>query len=141
MKAEIKMHLGTLRIFVNGEILPPDAYITYFTDKNRYADFAEAGYKLYSLPIFFSSKTLNENSQTPCFGHPIFDGNEPDWDALDTDFHKILDACPEALIFPRMNVSLNETWERENPDELCDEGKVELHRPCFSSDKEVLLHV
>ena len=135
MKAEIKMHLGTLRIFVDGEVLPPDAYITYYTEKNEYADFAKAGYQLYSVPVFFSSKTLNENSQAPCFGNPIFDGGEPDWDALDEDFYKILRACPDALIFPRINVSLNETWERANPDELCDEGMVELHRPCFSSDK------
>ena len=135
MKAEIKMHLGTLRIFVDGEILPPDAYITYFTDKNRYSDFADAGYKLYSLPVFFSSKTLNENSQAPCFGRPIFDGDEPDWDALDDDFHKVLDACPDALLLHRINVSLNEKWERKNRDELCDEGMVELHRPCCSSDK------
>ena len=135
MKAEIKLYKGTLRIFVDGEILPPDAYITYFTENNRYSDFADAGYKLFSLPVFFSSKTLNENSQAPCFGSPIFDGDEPDWNALDTDFRKILDACPDALIFPRINISLNEKWERENPDELCDEGRVELHRPCFSSDK------
>lgn len=136
MKAEIRKHLGTLRIFVDGEVLPPDAYITYYTDKNRYSDFADVGYKLYSVPVFFSSKTLNENSQAPCFGHPIFDDvNNPDWEALDADFHKILEACPDALIFPRVNVSLNETWERENPDELCDKGMVELHRPCFSSDK------
>ncbi len=135
MKAEIKKHLGTLRIFVNGEILPPDAYITYFTDKNSYSDFADAGYKLFSLPVFFSSKTLNENSQAPCFGRPIFDGDVPDWDALDEDFKRVLDACPDALIFPRINVSLNEKWEIENPDELCDEGKAPIHRPCFSSDK------
>lgn len=135
MKAEIRKYLGTLRLFVNGEILPPDAYITYHTDKNRYDDFADAGYKLYSMPVFFSSKTLNENSQAPCFGYPIFDGDEPDWQALDEDFYKVLAACPDALIFPRINVSLNEKWERENPDELCDEGMVELHRPCFSSDK------
>lgn len=135
MKAEIKNYNGTLRIFVDGEILPPDAYITYFTEKNSYKDFAAAGYKLFSLPVFCSSKTLNENSQAPCFGRPIFDGDEPDWNALDDDFYKILDFCPDAFIFPRINISPNERWERENPDELCDEGVVELHRPCFSSDK------
>lgn len=135
MKTEIINKNGTLRICVDGNILPPDAYITYYTEKNRYSDFAEVGYKLYSVPLFFSSKTLNENSQAPCFGKPIFDGDEPDFAAIDEDFHKILDACPDALIFPRVNVSLNEKWERENPDELCDTGMVELHRPCFSSDK------
>ena len=90
MKAEIKLFKGALRIFVDGEILPPDAYITYFTEKNRYGDFAAAGYRLFSLPVFLSSKTLNENSQAPCFGRPIFDGDEPDWGALDEDFHRIL---------------------------------------------------
>lgn len=134
MKAEIKMYNGTLRIFVNGEILPPDAYITYFTEKNRYSDFAESGYRLYSLPVFSSSKTINENSQAPCFGRPVFDGDEPDWKVLDDEFHKILEACPDALIFPRINVSPNEKWEVENPDELCDEGMAPIHRPCFSSD-------
>ncbi len=135
MKAEIKKYKGTLRICIDGELLPPDAYITYFTDKNRYGDFASAGYRLFSLPVFFSSKTLNENSQAPCFGRPLFDGDVPDWDALDGDFRKILDICPDALIFPRINISLSERWESENPDELCDEGKVPLHRPSFSSDK------
>ena len=136
MKAEIKNYKGALRIFIDGEILPPDAYITYFTEKNCYSDFTKAGYKLYSFPVFFSSKTLNENSQAPGFGRPIFDDvNNPDWKALDEDFYRILEACPDALIFPRVNVSLSETWERENPDELCDEGMAPLHRPCFSSDK------
>ena len=135
MRAEIKKYKGALRIFVDGEIVPPDAYITYFTENACYGDFAAAGYRLFSLPVFLSSKTLNENSQAPCLGRPIFDGDEPDWGALDEDFHKILSVCPDALIFPRINVSPSERWERENPDELCDEGRAPLHRPCFSSDK------
>ena len=135
MKAEIKKHNGALRLAVEGEIIPPDAYITYVTPKARYEDFAERGYKLFSLPIFFSSKTLNEYAQYPCFGYPVFDTDEPAWDLVDADFRKIIAACPDALIFPRVNVSVNESWERANPDELNDVGMVELHRPSFSSDK------
>ena len=135
MKAEIREYKGALRLFVNGEIVPPDAYMTYFIENSKYEDFAEAGYKLFSLPMFFSSKTMNENSQAPCFGKPLFDTEEPDWEEFDRLFHHVLAACPDAMIFPRMNLSPNEAWERANPDELCDEGAVELHRPCFSSDK------
>ena len=135
MKAEIREYKGALRLFVNGEIVPPDAYMTYFIENSKYEDFADAGYKLFSLPIFFSSKTMNENSQAPCFGNPIFDNGEPDWESFDAIFRHVLNACPDALIFPRMNLSPSEMWERANPDELCDEGAVELHRPCFSSDK------
>ena len=135
MKAEIKEHLGALRLFVNDEIIAPDAYFTYFMEQSRYCDFADAGYKLYSVPMFFSSKPMNEISQAPCFGNPLFDTDEPDWEEFDRLFHEVLKVCPDALIFPRMNISVNETWERANPDELCDWGAVELHRPCFSSDK------
>ena len=138
MKAEIREHLGALRLFVNGEIMAPDAYFTYFMEHSRYPDFADAGYKLFSLPIFFSSKTMNENSQAPCFGKPIFDTDEPDWESFDALFRHVLKACPNAIIFPRMNLSPSEAWERANSDELCDEGAVELHRPCFSSDKWLL---
>ena len=134
MKAEIKRVNGTLRLFVGGEMISPNAYITYFTNKSRYEDFADAGYKLFSVPVMFSSKTFNENSQAPCFGRAVFDGEDPRFDVVDDDIRKILAACPDALIFPRLNLSLPERWEIANPDELCDTGKAEIHRPCFSSD-------
>lgn len=134
MKANIKQIGGAIRLLINDEIVAPDAYITYFTRNNRYQSFADMGYKLFSLPVFFSSKTLNEISQAPCFGKAIFDTDTPDWSVLDEDFKKIIDACPDAMIFPRMNVSLNEAWEIANPDELCDTGRAPIHRPCFSSD-------
>lgn len=135
MKAEIKEYMGSLRIFVDGEPIVSNAYITYFTHNSRYDDFAEMGYKLFSLPIIFASKPFNEISQAPCFGRPVFDNEEPDFSVVDDDINKILKACPDALIFPRINVSLPERWELANPDELCDTGKAEIHRPCFSSDK------
>ncbi len=135
MKPEIKMQNGTLRLLIDGEPIAPNAYITYFTDNARYDDFAKAGYTLFSITVYFSSKTTNENSQSPCFGKPIFDTEEPKYEIIDESVKQILDACPNALILPRLDTALPERWERENPDELCDYGKVELHRPCFSSDK------
>ena len=136
MKAEIKKQGGALRLFVDGQMIAPDAYITYITRKARYEDFAKAGYRLFSLPIFFSSKTLNENAQYPCFSHyAVFDTDEAQWEQVDEDFRKIVRACPDAMIFPRVNISLSEAWERANPDELNDEGFAPLHRPSFSSDK------
>ncbi len=134
MRAEIGKVNGRISILVNGESILADSYITYFTDKARYSDFSSAGYKLYSLPIFFSSKTLNERAQYPCFGEAIFDTGEPKWEILDKNIEKILTACPDALIFPRVNLSPTEAWERTHPDELCDYSMSEIARPCFSSD-------
>ena len=112
MKAEIREHNGAVRLFVNDELIAPDAYFSYFFDERRYCDFADAGYKLYSIPMFFSSKTINEISQAPCFGKPLFDCEEPDWEEFDRLFHKVLEVCPDVLIFPRMNISVNAAWER-----------------------------
>ncbi len=135
MKPEIKMYNGTLRLFVDNKPIAPNAYITYFTNKARYEDFADAGYKLFSFTVYFSSKTTNENSQSPCFGEPIFDTNEAKLEIIDKSVKQILAACPEALILPRLDTAVPERWEKANPDELCDYGRVEQHRPCFSSDK------
>ena len=136
MKAEIKIMNGMPRLFVNGEVIPPDAYITYFTDKARYGDFSEVGYRLFSIPIFCSSRPINEISQAPCFTTAIFDTDTPRFDVFDTEFHRAIEACPDALILPRINLSPSLAWELENPDELAYEG-VDGHppRPCFSSDK------
>ena len=134
--AEIKSYKGAMRLFIDSKPIAPDAYITYITNNARYEDFTEAGYKLYSLPIFFSKKTINENGQYPCFSHyALFEEDEPAWEQMDEDFRKIVRACPDAMIFPRVNVSLTEAWEIANPDELNDKGFVAQRRPCFSSEK------
>ena len=135
MRSEIREYNGTLRVFVDGEPLITNAYIAYHTHKARYSDFAEMGYKLFSVPLIFSSKPFNEISQAPCYSKAIFDNEVPDFAVVDEEIGRIIDACPDALIFPRVNVSLPERWEIANTDELCDTGKAEIHRPCFSSDK------
>ena len=63
--SKIAPYNGVPTLFVNGVPLPGMAYITYFTEKNRYDDFAAAGVKLFSLPVFFSEQPLNEHGRTP----------------------------------------------------------------------------
>lgn len=123
---------------VNGERIDANAYITYFPKKAMYKEFADKGYRLYSVPLFFSSQTINESSDVPPFGKGIFDIKEnPDFSAIDEEIQRILSACPDAYIFPRVNMSIPRWWEEENPDELNDMGKFipEKKRACFSSDK------
>ncbi len=133
----VKDHGGVPTLFVNGEPIPEIAYITYYTRKNRYADFAAAGYRLFSLPVYFASQTINERSQIPPFTVGVYDKETPFYDRADSDFRDIIDKCPDAMIFPRINISLPKRWEDENPEELCDapaKGGTRL-RACFSSDK------
>ena len=93
---------GVPTLFVDGKPLPGVAYITYFTDNNRYADFADAGFRLYSLPVFFAAQTINERSKFPPFMPGIYD-NGTHFEIFDREIRRILDACPDAMIFPRVS--------------------------------------
>ncbi|MBR5869376.1 MAG: hypothetical protein IKZ21_08000 [Clostridia bacterium] len=120
---------GVPTLFVEDRPLPGVAYITYFTSNNRYADFAGAGFRLFSMPVFFGAQTINEVSQFPPFMDGIYD-HGIHYDIFDREIRRILDACPDAMIFPRVNCSLPREWEDAHPDELCDTCR----RSSFSSD-------
>lgn len=118
--SEIIQKNGYPQLCIHGEIQDGLAYITYLTENNRYVDFAKAGYRLFSVPVFFGFNHLNEYSGLDVFKKGIFDKDEPDFSVFYEDIKQILAACPNAYIFPRVNVSLSRDWELQNPDELCD---------------------
>jgi len=125
---------GVPTLHINGQPVPGFAYITYRTYNARYDDFADLGCRLFSMPVFFGTQTINETSQIPPMAPGIFDGDEPDFSLFDADVEKILAARPDAWIFPRVNLSLPRKWEEAHPEECCDFGYTEHRRVCFSSD-------
>lgn len=134
--SEIIHKNGYPQLCINGEIQDGLAYITYLTENNRYDDFAKAGYRLFSVPVFFGFNHLNEYSGLDVFKKGIFDNDQPDFSTFDEDIKQILAACPNAYIFPRVNVSLSRSWELQNTDELCTpypDGTPS--RSSFASDK------
>ena len=76
---------GYPQLCINGEIQDGLAYITYLTENNRYIDFAKAGYRLFSVPVFFGYNHLNERSGLNVFKKGIFDKDEPDFSIFDED--------------------------------------------------------
>ena len=133
----VRVENGRAVLYVHGKPIEGMAYITYLTDRNAYRDFAEAGYRLFSFPVFFGSNHLNEMTQLSVFTPGIFDGEEPDFSRFDRDMEQILAICPEALVFPRVNVALSAAWEAAHPLECNDTGPAQHphnRRACFSSD-------
>ncbi len=128
---------GKQLLTVNGQVIDSVAYITYLPRSNRYEDFAKAGYKLFSTCVFFGSNCLNSTSGLEVFSKGLFDEETPDFSHFDEDVHNILRVCPDAMIFPRVNVGLSREWEAAHPEELNDEGAdtlPQVRRVCFSSD-------
>lgn len=126
--------MGVPTLFIDNKPVPGFAYITYRTYNACYDDFADMGCRLYSMPVFFGTQTINEITQIPPMAPGIFDTDDPDYSLFDADVEKILTACPDAWIFPRVNLSLPKHWEDKHPEECCDFGYTERRRACFSSD-------
>lgn len=134
MFSQVKKVNGLPTLFVNGEAVPEMAYITYNTKNNRYADFSDAGVKLYSVNLNFHEMPISENSPVLIFQKGIFESGELDFSVVEENFDEILSVCPDAIIFPRVNVNLSYKWEKEHPDELCENGKHGRCRVSFASD-------
>lgn len=134
MIAKIETVKGLPTITVNGEPITQMAYITYRPDHNHYSDFAEIGVKLYSVNLNFSEMPINEKAPVLVFQKGIFEHEDPDFSVVDKNFDQILAACPDAYIFPRVNMNLPEAWEAAHPDELCEKGYNERKRFSYASD-------
>lgn len=132
----VKVENGVPYLAIDGKRVAADAYITYFHEKACYADFAAVGCRLFSISLFFSDQPINEVSCNPPFSRGMFeDAAHPDFSVADEAVRAVLRACPDAYIFPRVNLSLSRAWEEAHPEELCDEGLCPgRKRVCFSSD-------
>jgi len=133
--SEIKDCAGVPTLYINGEPHAAVAYMTYLEKFNEYDDFAAAGYKFFSVPVLFSGRWISITDGLTPFKKGIFDKKgAPDFTLFDEAVEKILEACPDAYIIPRVNISMPVWWEEENPDELNMKDGVPC-RESFYSEK------
>ncbi len=135
-ESSIRRHGGIPTLFVNGKPVVPCAYITYFTERECYQDFAGTGMKLYSVCCNFAGQTVNPKTRPAPFTKGIFDDPScDDFSVFDADMEKLIKCCPDAMVFPRVNISMPRHWEEAHPEECCDSG-VDGYPPrfCMSSD-------
>ncbi len=117
MISHIEFKNGKPLISVNGELYSPLAYTTYFDECGEYCDFTDSGYRMFFVNVSFTDLPINNFTGFTPFRTGVFEGDEPDYSEFDGIVRRILSECPDAFIFPRINISMPRKWVAENPDE------------------------
>lgn len=121
--AEIREHNGAPTLFIDGEPDSAMVYMTYHPDSKYFRQFGEHGVHLYSFPSTCSRHTWQGFARQAWLGP----GDNFDFTQLDEQILRILEADPEAYIFPRVYVNSPDWWDELHPDQLVlyDDGQGE----------------
>ena len=119
MISQIRSHNGRPTLFVNGRQVPAMAYTTYFEERSCYADFVKAGYRIFFVNLSLTAGSMNSavTGMTPFMVGAFEDPENPDYSEFEDAVYKILKACPDAMIFPRIYVSMPKWWCDSHPED------------------------
>lgn len=123
-------------IEVNGKIHSPIAYTTYFDECGKWSDFIKCGYKMFFVNVSFTDLPINNTTGFTPFRTGVFETDVPDFSEFDEMVKQIIGECPDALIFPRINISMPRKWINDNLSETVETPSG--NRESLCSDKFML---
>ena len=135
-KSEIKYFAGVPNLYINEQLYPPFAYISYLGESKYYKEIAKTGIHLYSFPTYLRDRGINANSGIKPFRTSIWKGeNDYDFSSIIDDFEKIIQVDPQAKIIIRLHLEPPLWWEKLNPDASSQLADGSTFRQSFYSDK------
>ncbi len=142
LKSHIEFKNGKPFISINGKLHAPVAYTTYFEECGEFSDFIKSGYKMFFVNASFTDLPINNMTGFSPFMTGVFERGKPDYSEFDGIVNKIISECPDALIFPRINISMPRKWLEGHPEETVEtagEKRESLYSDLFLRDGAELL--
>lgn len=143
LKSQIRFKNNKPYICIDGRLHAPFAYTTYFEECGEYSDFIKSGYRMFFVNVSFTDLPINNVTGFSPFLTGVFEGDEPDYSEFDGTVKRILSDCPDAFIFPRINISMPRRWIADNIGETVETptGRREsLYSDVFRHDGAKLLY-
>lgn len=107
---ELRRFHGAPTIFIDGRPVPGMAYAAYGPSPKVFEEFGAAGVRLFS--VMGTPTSHGYGLAADCWLEP----GHYDYTQLDQRFRMVLDACPDAYLFPRLYVSAPPWWLAEHPE-------------------------
>ncbi len=117
MNSVVEYKNGRPYISIDGNLHYPLAYTTYFEERGEFSDFIKSDYKMFFVNVSFTDLPINNVSAFSPFKTGVFEKSVPDYKEFDGVVGGILAECPDALIFPRINIAMPRKWIADNTDE------------------------
>ncbi len=136
MRCEVKEHHGRPTMFVNGTPRFPMAYTSYYPESFCYKQMGAHGVHVYSVTLTLTDKWLGGDKPVKWNTTGLWRGpDEIDLAVVEASLKKVLDADPNALIFPRIYCDSPAWWDLLHPEETNGEGTLggQARRQSFSS--------
>jgi hypothetical protein len=137
--AEVKLHNGTPTLFINGQPSDEMTWASYQPAVEVFSDFTKAGVNLFTFSA--TPTEAGYNLSKTVWVAP----DEWDYSQLDQRMMMVLQANPNAYIFPRLYLHAPKWWSDQHPDDVVQfdpgDGKpqVFIHSgqkpaPCWASE-------
>ena len=131
------IHKGEQPYFlINGQEYPPQAFMTYAPDAERFAEMRDIGTKLFSFTFFIGDNGINDYTGTRPFSANFYKGYDNyDFTGVDELLELAIPEGADVYVFPRIYLDAPDWWLEANPEQRCQNQAGQRFRQSFASEK------